>query len=185
MKDQLNQITEFLKVTHKVEGFMKRNQTCYLIQIKPEYNVDIRDIKIPKTTNCGSWSFLWVATEGTFKQGKLMAIPKWRKAKSFLNKVLINKLKSFGFNDLEALVLARVIKHKSFERDKLELIKGIIDNPELYKKLVETFELNKPNVFKYELIESYNIKRPKDFNTLLKTMQELKSYFNIKGANFD
>lgn len=184
MKDQLKQITEFLKVTHKVESFMQRNQTCYLIQIKPEHNVDIRDIIVPETTNCGSWGFMWVATYGKNNQGKIMALPKWKRAKQFLNNVLFSKLKSFGFNDEDALIASKTLHIKAFEKEKILLFKGIMDNSKLYSDLINCFETNKSNEFKYKIIEDAGLDRPEDFKTLLKTMEELKLFFKRKGSNY-
>lgn len=179
MKDQLKAITKFLETSHKVEGFIKRKKTCYILQIKPEDNIDIRDINVPETTNCGAWEFLWVATNGTFNQGKLMVVPKWKKAKNTLRDILEERYKALGFDDLTARILTKVVRHKPFERNKMETFKHFVFNGNDFIKLLSYEE--KPNVEKYAFIESLGLVKPEDYKTYQHMVSELKKFYKIIG----
>ncbi len=174
-------ILKFLQVTHKVEGFMKRNSTCYILEVKDSDPFTINDFLIPEKTNCGSWQYMWVATEGTVAKGKLMAIPLHRKAKQFLRECQVERYVKMGVTLPEATVLAKVIKHKPFERSKFEIIKGMIANAEAFKALDRAFKEQRPNQERYQVFDDHKLVRPEDFKTLEKAYQELSRFYKWKG----
>lgn len=175
-------VLKFLQVTHKVEGFMKRNSTCYILEVKDSDPYTIEDFKLPKTSNCGSWCYQWVGTDGTIAHGKLMAIPLHRKAKQFLHECQVDCYVKLGVTLPEATVLAKVIKHKPFERSKFEIIKGMITNVEAFNALDRAFKEQRPNQERYQVFDDHKLIRPEDFKTLDKAYQELSRFYKWRGV---
>lgn len=174
-------ILKFLQVTHKVEGFMRRNSTCYILEVKDSDPYSIEDFTIPKTSNCGSWCYRWVGTDGTITRGKLMAIPLHKKAKQFLQERQVERYVKLGVTLPEATVLAKVIKHKPFERNKFEIIKGMITNAEAFNALDYAFKEQRPNQERYQVFDDHKLIRPEDFKTLENIYRELSRFYKWKG----
>lgn len=175
-------IKSFLQTTHKVEGFMKRNSTCYILEVKESDPFNINDFLIPEKSNCGSWHYIWVATEGTIAKGKLVAVPLHKKAKAFLTRCQIERYVKLGVSEAEAIVLARVIKHKPFERNKLNIIKGMITNVEAFNALDRAFKERRPNQERYKVFDDYKLTRPVDYKTMEKAYHELSRFYKWKGV---
>ena len=111
-----------------------------------------------------------------------MVIPLHRKAKQFLRERQVERYVKLGASEAEAFILSKIIKHKPFERNKFEIIKGMITNAEAFNALDRTFKEQRPNQERYQVFDDYKLVKPEDFKTLDKVYQELSRFYKWKGA---
>lgn len=164
---------------------MHKTKSHALAKVTSDMGVNINYLELPEFTDDNQWTFRWVASNGRRDQGTLIAIPRHRRSKGILRGLIKARLLSEGFDEETSEVLSRIVNHKPFDSNKLNMLKGLTGSRDAWDKIKDDFDKERPNVIKYTTFESLGIERPVDYNTYKKLIDEVSRFYKLKDLQFN